>query len=91
MTVDKDRTVKIPIWLISFIVPFIVAGIVSFGAYKATSAKFDTKIIRNEIEIEKRVTEDEFNLVIKQLDRIEKKLDEHIQNAVNVVPSKNTK
>lgn len=78
MTVDKDRYIKIPIWLVSVFLPILIALIISFGAYKVSSATFETKIKRNEQEIEKRVTRDEFDLVLKGIERIENKLDKHI-------------
>lgn len=83
MTVDKNKTVNIPIWLISVLLPLIVALVVSYGMYQSTNAKLQVKIDRNEIEIEKRVTKDEIYMIIKSLERIERKLDNHIAQQDN--------
>ncbi len=31
MTIEKDKVVRIPIWVISVLLPVLVAGVISFG------------------------------------------------------------
>ena len=82
MTVDREKVIKIPFWLIAYIIPAIVALITTSTMLSATKATLETKSTRNELEIQKldqsKMDRTEMNLLIKQLDRIEDKLDQHI-------------
>lgn len=75
MTVDKSKYIVIPQWLLSLI---IAVTTVAAGMW-VSKAVSETRISRNETEIEKlrqeKVSKDEFSLVLDRLNTIEKKLD----------------
>ena len=61
------------------LISLITALVTSWGIISASKATLETKTNRNELEIEKlqnrKVSKDEFNLIIERLDRIENKID----------------
>jgi hypothetical protein len=84
MTVDRTKFIKIPIWLFSVLLPLLIAIVTSVIAYSASSAEDSTRIDGLEKNVDKldgtKVDKEVFDLVLKKLDSIEKKLDEHINN-----------
>lgn len=82
MTFNKSEVIEIPKWLIVLVLPMIVAGVVSYGLFKANSAKNEEKVNQMDARMEKidraKVDRNEFVMMQNQLNRIEQKLDEHI-------------
>ena len=75
MTIDKDRSVKIPIWIIAFIAPLLVGGISGYAASRFQDGKITNQLEINTRTLDTKVSKDSFELFSKQLDRIENKLD----------------
>ena len=82
MTVNRNDVITIPKWLVIWLLPMLIAGITSYGFYRANNAKLEEKIASQEktvIKIENnKVSTGEFKMMQGQLDRIETKLDQHI-------------
>jgi len=82
MTIDKKEVITLPKWLVILVLPMIVSLVVSFGLMSETKATLETKAHRNEAEIQKlydqKTDRNEMNLLINTLNRIENKLDSHI-------------
>ncbi len=80
MTVDKKEVVILPKWLVLGLMPTIIGAITAYGVYTATGAVVQTKIQQHAEEINKlqetKIDRNEFNLILKQLDAIQRKLDE---------------
>jgi uncharacterized protein YpmS len=82
MTLDKKEVITIPKWLVVILSPVIVALVVSFGSMNLWKGASDTKLDRAEQEIEKldneKVDRTEFNQLMNAMNRVEDKLDEHM-------------
>lgn len=80
MTISKERTINIPVWLVSILLPLIIGVAGTFVTYNVKSAETEFKTNANSKQIEliqnDKIGRNEFNLIIKQLDRIEDKLDD---------------
>ncbi len=73
-----DR-VSIPNWVVTLILPMIVGAIIGLGTYAYSAGEVNNQIHRNTLEIDKKVNyQPEFVMVMKTLERIELKLDTHI-------------
>lgn len=85
MTVDRNSTIKIPTWIITVALPMVVAGVISYGVNKANEARTDEKISQHSVAIktiqETKVDRNEQNLILNSLQRIEEKLDRHIEGS----------
>ena len=83
MTVDKKDVITIPKWLVIWLLPMLVSGVVAFGVVSEIKAQLQIKAERNEKEIERlqdqKVDRYEFNQLINTLHSIERKLDMHIE------------
>lgn len=83
MTIDKNKTINIPIWLVSILLPLLVTIVTSLGILASTKATLELKASRNSQDIEtlrkEKVSRDEFNLIIDKLNTIDKKFDIHTQ------------
>lgn len=79
MTIDKEKTINIPVWLVSFILPIIVALLASYGVMTSTDATQKAKMEMLEKSVDNldatKVERNEFNMVIQKLNDIEQKLD----------------
>lgn len=79
MTIDKKEVVILPKWLIFLLLPMLVSAIVAYGIMTASGAVVQSKIQQHSEDINKiqdnKIDRHEFNLIIKQLDAIQKKLD----------------
>jgi hypothetical protein len=82
MTIDKERYVKIPLWLVTYLIPGLVALLTTISVLSAEKAKQQTKSEKYEQEIkvlqETKVDRNEFTQFMNSLNRIENKLDSHI-------------
>lgn len=82
MTLERDKFIKIPTWILTMLLPGLVAFMVSYGSWNSTKATLETKSIKNEQEIkalqEQKVDRNEFIQFMNSLNRIENKLDYHI-------------
>lgn len=83
MTVDKKDVITIPKWLVIWLLPMLVSGVVAFGVVSEIKAQLQIKAERNEKEIERlqdqKVDRNEFNQLINTLNRLEKKFDMHTE------------
>jgi len=81
MTFDRREVVKIPVWLVSILLPMLISGIVAISVFAAGKATIDEKVKQTEIQIDKldaeKTDRTEMNLILLQLSRIEKKVDDH--------------
>lgn len=84
MTVDKKEVITIPKWLVIWVIPMIISLIVAYGTISTWKGSYETKAIRNEQEIirlqDQKVDRNEIANLREQLNRIESKLDQHIEN-----------
>ena len=87
MTIDKDRFVKIPIWLVSIVLPLLIAAFAGFVTDQVMSAGDRKQIEVNTkrldyipYQLENKVDRREFEIFKDQLNRIEDKLDNHMSN-----------
>jgi len=84
MTVNRNEVVTIPKWLVIVLLPMLIAGITSFGFFKANNAKQEEKMMQTEKTLlridDTKVDAKEFKMLQDQLNRIENKLDQHISN-----------
>jgi len=82
MTINRNDVITIPKWLVIILLPMLIAGITSYGFYRANNAKMEEKINSQEKVVIKldnnKVSTAEFKMMQNQLDRIENKLDQHI-------------
>jgi uncharacterized membrane protein (DUF106 family) len=82
MTVDKKEIITIPKYLVIIVVPIIVSVLSSLITDATTKATLETKITKQDQEIqqlfETKTDRTEQTLIMKSLDRIEAKLDGHI-------------
>ena len=83
MTIDKKDVVTLPKWLVILVLPMIISAIVAYGLVSETKATLETKSVRNEQEItrlqDQKIDRNELNQLINTLNRIELKLDNHIE------------
>lgn len=86
MTLDKKEVITLPKWLVIIVAPMIVAGIVTYGSVNFWKGSAETKINRAEAEIqkldEKKLDRDEFEQLMKTINRVEDKLDKHIEQSL---------
>jgi len=78
MTIDKSKSIEVPVWLVSVILSilfsaFVVWGGIAQGKISLNRAEKDIETLRQE-----KVNRQEFNIVIDKLNIIERKLDTHI-------------
>lgn len=82
MTVDKQDTVSIPKYLILIVVPIMVSVMSSLFTVATAKAALETKVTKQDKEIqqlfETKTDRTEQALIMRALDRIESKLDTHI-------------
>lgn len=76
------NTIIVPVWVVSILLPTIVTLIIGFGQYKYTSGIIENRIQNIELRVanteKNKVDNKTFELLQKQLDRIEKNLDIYI-------------
>ena len=75
MTVDKSQTIKIPIWLVSIMLPLIVTAIGVYGLTTAFKAETQTEIKQLKQSQDRKIDRTEFDLILKSLDKFDKSLD----------------
>jgi hypothetical protein len=83
MTIEKNREkVTIPIFVLEIIGGIILAGFTAWGVSSSTTAELKLQSLTNKDNIEvlrkEKVSKEEFILLKEQLNRIESKLDKHI-------------
>lgn len=80
MTIDRTKTIKIPTWILTIAGPVLLAFLTSYGTVINFQATTDTKMERAIEDIKKldseKVGRQELNLILKSLERIEKKVDD---------------
>jgi hypothetical protein len=86
MTIQTERYVKLPVWLVSALIPTIVTLGIYYTVNKVSTASIkkqvevNTLILREDIPnaLDKKVDRTEFKIIIDQLNRMERKMDSHI-------------
>jgi lipopolysaccharide export LptBFGC system permease protein LptF len=82
MTLNKDKQIILPVWLISVLISLLITGASTWGIISSKSATLEIRASHNEQNIkelqEKKVSREEMNLILEQLNRIEGKLDKHV-------------
>lgn len=76
MTVDKSKEIVIPVWLLSLLVSVVMAGFTTWGIITANNAKVNIRLDHAERDIGQKVDQKQFDVFIKRLDRIERKIDD---------------
>jgi lipopolysaccharide export LptBFGC system permease protein LptF len=81
----SEHTVAIPVWLISLLVGLIASLLTSWGVISSARASLEVRAKHNEEDIkslkEEKVDNKQFDIIVNQLNRMEKKLDEHIKES----------
>lgn len=84
MTISKDKQLVLPVWFVSVLISVIITGFTTWGIISAKGSALEVRATHSENNIKdlqnSKVSRDEFNLVREQLNRIEKKLDEHTED-----------
>jgi len=79
MTIEHEKEIRIPVWVVSIVIPLVISILSFVFTMSATSSKYGVKINRNEKEIEVLKTQKTDNktvdMIVIQLNRIENKLD----------------
>lgn len=82
MTIDKKEVITLPKWLVILVLPGLVSALVAYGAWSSWKGSTDTESQRNKQDIQKlydqKADRSENTLIMNSLERIEKKLDDHI-------------
>ena len=77
-----EGTVFVPAWIISIILGVLVSLLTTWGILTATKANLEVRAKRNEDDIQRLASEKADKTILEMirdsLNRIEKKLDEHI-------------
>lgn len=75
MTVERDRFIKIPVWLVVVLLPMAIALVTAYGINKATTAKIQMQVETQAKELEKKADKERIEQMNTRLDRMEDKLD----------------
>ncbi|HOW41627.1 MAG TPA: hypothetical protein PL123_13865 [Bacteroidales bacterium] len=82
ISILAEGSVVIPVWVISIFVTVLVSLLTTWGILTATKANLEVRAKRNEDDIQKlqneKVNKTEFRMICESLNRIENKLDQHI-------------
>jgi hypothetical protein len=79
MTIDKDKTVKIPVWLIVVILPLVISVGAAITTSQINMASTKRQVEVNTKVLEQKANQGEFEIIKAQLNRIETKIDKHIE------------
>lgn len=87
MTLDKNDIITLPKWLVIVVLPMVVSAIISFGLFRANAAQQEEKVnnvinVTNELK-QNKVERNEFIMIQNQLNRIEEKVDAHMNSDKN--------
>lgn len=75
MTVERDRFIKIPVWLVVVLLPMAIALVTAYGINKASTAKIQMQVETQAKELEKKANKEQMEQMNTRLDRMEEKLD----------------
>ena len=75
MTVERDRFIKIPVWLVIVLLPMAIALVTAYGINKASTAKIQMQVEMQAKELEKKADKERIEQMNTRLDRMEEKLD----------------
>lgn len=75
MTVERDRFIKIPVWLVVVLLPMAIALVTAYGINKASTAKIQMQVEMQAKELEKKADKERMEQMNTRLDRMEEKLD----------------
>jgi hypothetical protein len=78
MTIDKRSEITLPMPLVSVGLSALTAILIAWGSISYLKNQAETNKMNIENLRKEKIDRNEFNLVIKKLDDIEKKLDGHI-------------
>ena len=66
MTIDRNKYVTLPQWLLTLVISIVSAGIIAWGTISVNNVR----ITRNEKDIQLKADKDEVNRIYKILDEI---------------------
>lgn len=75
MTVERDRFIKIPVWLVVVLLPMAIALVTAYGINKASTARIQMQVETQAKELEKKADKERIEQMNTRLDRMEDKLD----------------
>jgi len=82
MTIDRDRTIKIPVWLVILVLPLAITLGGTYVYNRTNNARQQAKLESVEKSLERKVDQTEYGADVRNMKesliRIELKLDEHI-------------
>lgn len=85
ISVLAEGSIVIPVWVISIVIGFLASLLTTWGILQATKANLEVRAKRNEEDIQsiqkEKVNKSEFEIVYKMLQKIDNKLDEHINQS----------
>lgn len=84
ISILAEGNVVIPVWVISIFLTVLVSLLTTWGILTATKANLEVRAKRNEDDIQRLASEKAdktvLGMICESLNRIEKKLDDHIDN-----------
>ena len=90
MTFATPKEIRIPVWLFTILVPLIIMIAGYFMTNAKLSATYGTKLENTEKAIIKlengKADKDVYDMLKTQLDRIETKLDKHLEDHIQQKP-----
>jgi lipopolysaccharide export LptBFGC system permease protein LptF len=85
ISVVVEQTIMVPAWLLSLVVSLLISILTAWGIIAGAKSNLEVRAKRNEDDIQTlqkdKVSRSEFHLICETLSRIEKKLDDHIDEA----------
>lgn len=82
VSIIVEQSIMVPAWLLSLIVSLIISIITAWGIIAGAKTNLEVRARRNEDDIQnlqkEKVNRTEFQMICETLSRIERKLDEHI-------------
>lgn len=85
ISVLAEGSIVVPVWIVSIVIGFLASLLTTWGVLQATKANLEVRAKRNEEDIQniqkEKVNKSEFEIVYKMLQKIDNKLDEHINQS----------
>ena len=85
VSIIVEQSIMVPAWLLSLVVSLLISIITAWGIIAGAKSNLEVRAKRNENDIQTlqkdKVSRSEFHLICETLSRIEKKLDDHIDES----------
>lgn len=82
ISIVVEQSIMVPAWLLSLIVSLLISIITAWGIISGAKSNLEVRAKRNEDDIQTlqkdKVSRSEFSFICESLVRIERKLDDHI-------------